>query len=456
MAERRDGWTSDFGFLMAAIGSAVGLGTIWRFPYAIGSSGGGAFVAAFLLVVGVVVLPILIAEMVVGRRGQRSPPQSMARVAVESHASPRWHWIATVQFLGAFVVLAFYCVVGGWTIANLVPMAGGEFAGCNAAQVQALFDALNASAPRLLAWHGAFLALTAAVSFGGISAGVERISNVLMPLFFAMLVGLAAYACYVGDFARAADFLFQPDISKLTGEAWLDVLGQAFFSIGAGSMVYMAYASYAGPSLDIVRASWVIALAVVLVSIAAGLAIFPIVFAYGLDPSSGPGLAFVTLPLAFAQMPGGAFFGVVFLLLLFVAAITSSVSMLEVTVSSLADRFRLARRPAVLLAAAIAWLLGVLAALSFNLLADVHPLGFIPWFAGKTFFDLFNEFAANVLLPVGGLMLTIFVGYVMGRAASAAELRLAATSARFRLWHALLRYVAPVAVLTVFWMSLFG
>jgi NSS family neurotransmitter:Na+ symporter len=271
-----------------------------------------------------------------------------------------------------------------------------------------------------------------------------------------MLLGLAAYACYVGDFARAAEFLFEPDIRKLTGETWLNVLGQAFFSIGAGSMVYMAYASYAGPTLNIVRASWVIALAVVLVSIAAGLAIFPIVFAYGLDPSSGPGLAFVTLPLAFAQMPGGQFFGVVFLLLLFVAAITSSVSMLEVAVSSLADRFQLRRRSAVLFATSIAWLLGLLAALSFNVLADVHPLGFIPALASKNFFDLFNEFAANVLLPVGGLLLTIFVGYVLNSSTSAAELGLSESSFGFRVWRFLLCYVAPLAVLTVFWMSTFG
>jgi neurotransmitter:Na+ symporter, NSS family len=252
------------------------------------------------------------------------------------------------------------------------------------------------------------------------------------------------------------EYLFEPDIRKLTGGAWLDVLGQAFFSIGAGSMVYMAYASYAGPTLNIMRASWIIALAVVLVSIAAGLAIFPIVFAYGLDPSSGPGLAFVTLPLAFAQMPGGGFFGVVFLLLLFVAAVTSSVSMLEVAVSSLADRFELGRRSAVLLGAGIAWMLGVLAALSFNVLADVHPLGFIPALAAKNFFDLFNEFAANVLLPVGGLMLTVFVGYVLDTSTSATELGLAETSFRYRLWRFLLRFVAPLAVLIVFWMSTIG
>ena len=348
MAGSRDAWSSNYGFLIAAVGSAVGLGTIWRFPYSIGSSGGGAYVLAYLLLVSLVVLPILMAEMIVGRRAQCSPPQAMESLAIESGASPRWRAVATAQFLGAFVVLAFYCVVGGWTLANLPPTAAGVFEGMTPTEVQGVFDGLNASAPRLLVWHGLFLVLTAAVSIGGISAGVERISNVLMPMFFAMLTGLAIYACIVGDFTASAKFLFVPDFGKLTGEVWLNVLGQAFFSIGAGSMVYMAYASYAGPSLNILRSSGVIVLAVTLVSIAAGLAIFPIVFAYGLSPASGPGLAFVTLPLAFAQMPGGQFFGVLFLLLLFVAAITSSVSMLEVAVSSLADRYRLGRRTAVM------------------------------------------------------------------------------------------------------------
>ncbi len=456
MSGQRDRWTSDIGFLTAAVGSAVGLGTIWRFPYSIGSSGGGAYVLAYLLVVSLVVLPILMAEMVIGRRAQRSPPDAMRAAAQESGASPAWHWVATTQFLGAFIVLAFYCVVGGWTLAYVLPMASGAFDGQGPAEVQALFDALNASASRMVFWHGLFLVLTAGVSIGGISAGVERISNILMPLFFLMLLGLAIYACAVGDFAATSRFLFQPDITKLTADVWLNVLGQAFFSIGAGSTVYMAYASYAGKSLNIVRASWVIALAVVFVSILAGLAIFPIVFQYGLSPNSGPGLAFVTLPLAFAKMPGGQFFGVVFLLLLFVAAITSSVSMLEVTVSRFVDRFQMSRRAAVLSATAIAWVLGVLAALSSNVLADVHPLAMVPAFAKKTFFDLFNEFAANVLLPVGGLCLTIFAGWIMRDAATAAELGTNEASAGFRVWRFLIRYVAPVAVVVVFWMSTFG
>jgi NSS family neurotransmitter:Na+ symporter len=452
----RDAWSSNFGFLMAAVGSAVGLGTIWRFPYSVGVSGGGAYLLVYLLAVSIVVLPILLAEMAIGRRGALSPPRAMARLAVEAGATARWRWVAIAQFLGAFVVLAFYCVVGGWTVAYLPLAAGGAFTGRGVAELQALFDGLNGSAGRLTLSHGVFLGLTAAVSIGGVRAGIEKVSNVLMPMFFVVLIGLAAYATTTGDGASAARFLFSPDLSKLTPEMLLNAVGQAFFSIGAGSTVYMAYASYAGPSLRIGASGWVIIASVTLVSIVAGLAVFPLVFAHGLSPASGPGLAFVTLPLAFAAMPGGAIVGTVFFALLFVAAITSSISMLEVTVSWLTERQGASRRRAVLLATAIAWLLGLCAVFSFNIWSDVHPLGFIDALAGKTFFDLFDAFAANILLPVGGLCITVFAGWVLRRELMAAEIGGSTGGGAFRTWSFLIRFVAPLAVLAVFVWSLIG
>jgi neurotransmitter:Na+ symporter, NSS family len=456
MVPVREGWSSNFGFLMAAVGSAVGLGTIWRFPYSLGVSGGGAYIFAYLLAVSCIVLPILIAEMAIGRRAQASPPNAMALLARESQASPQWRWVAIAQFLGAFVVLAFYCVIGGWTLAYLPQTASGAFAGRSPADVQAIFDALNGNVLRLTAWHALFLGLTAAISIGGVRAGIEKVSNVLMPLFFVMLIFLAVYASKIGDFSAAANFLFRPDFGKLTPTVWLNALGQAFFSIGAGSTVYMAYASYAGKSLRITQSAWVIVLAVTLVSLVAGLAVFPIVFAYGLSPASGPGLAFVTLPLAFAQMPGGSIFGLLFFLLLFVAAVTSSISMLEVTVSWIADRYRLARARAVLVATLISWLLGLCAVFSFNIWADLHPLGFLPYFSTKTFFDLFDYFAANILLPVGGLCITLFAGWIVHAETTSGELGVARGSFGFMLWRFLIRYIAPLAVVTVFIMSISG
>jgi neurotransmitter:Na+ symporter, NSS family len=450
----RDGWSSNFGFLMAAVGSAVGLGTIWRFPYSIGVSGGGLYLLIFLVTVSLVVLPILLAEMAIGRRAALSPPNAMALLAREAGSTERWRWVAIAQFLGAFVVLAFYCVVGGWTLAYLPLSATGAFDGNGPAEVQATFDALNASAPRLAAWHGLFLLLTAAVSFGGVKAGIEKATNLVMPLFFVVLIALAAYAMAIGDAAAAVHFLFAPDMTKLTAQTWLNALGQAFFSIGAGATVYMAYASYAGPTLRIGQAGWVIIASVTLVSILAGLAIFPIVFKYGLSPASGPGLAFVTLPLAFAAMPGGAFFGTVFFVLLFIAAITSSISMLEVTVSWLTEHYAWSRHKAVSVAAAIAWLLGLCAVFSFNVWRDIHPLGWIDYFAQKTFFDLFDFFAANVLLPIGGFCITLFAGWVLSREIMAREIGGSTASSAFRLWSFLIRFVAPLAVLTVLVYSL--
>ncbi|MEZ5515209.1 MAG: sodium-dependent transporter [Steroidobacteraceae bacterium] len=456
MPASRDSWSSNVGFLLAAVGSAVGLGTIWRFPYSLGVSGGGAYIFAYLIAVALIVLPILMAEMMIGRRAQRSPPAAIEALARESGATPAWRWVAIVQFLGAFIVLAFYCVVGGWTLAYLPLISQGAFANHSASEVQAVFDELNGSAPRLLTWHAVFLALTAGISFGGVRAGIEKMTKVLMPLFFVMLTGLAVYASQVGDFSAAATFLFAADFSKLTAEGWLNALGQAFFSIGAGATVYIAYASYAGESLHITRAAWIIVAAVTVVSVVAGLAIFPLVFSYGLSPASGPGLAFVTLPLVFAQMPGGTYFGALFFVLLFVAAVTSSISMLEVTVSWLEERYSISRHAAVLWAAVVAWLLGVLAVLSFNVLSDVHPLGFIEPFATKTFFDLFNEFAANILLPVGGLCIIVFAGWIVAPAVVAEQFRLAQGSVGFRLWRLLIRYLAPLALLTVFIYSLIG
>ena len=449
-ATPRDSWSSNLGFLLAAMGSAIGLGTIWRFPYSLGVSGGGAYILVYLLAVCLVALPILAAEMVIGRRGQRSPPESMEKLAREAGGSPAWRYAAVAQFLGAFVVLAFYCVVGGWTLAYIPKLLLGEFVSSDPVAVQAVFDGLNASPVRLAFWHAAFLGLTVVISAGGVRAGVERASSVLMPLFFLLLAGMAIYASSVGELGDAARFLFLPDFSKITPAVVLNALGQAFFSIGAGSTVYIAYASYAGPGLAIGRSAWLIVLAVAAVSVVAGMAVFPIVFQYGLDPASGPGLAFVTLPLAFVQMPGGEWFGTAFFFLLFVAALTSSISMLEVTVSWATERFGVSRTRTAAGCAFVSWLIGLPALLSFNIWSGVHPLGMLPVFASKTFFDLFDYFAANILLPAGGLCMAIFAGWVLGEKVFCDELGGAIGGVWPRVCRWLLRYLTPVALAVIF------
>lgn len=438
-------WSSGPTFIMAAVGCAVGLGNIWLFPYTAGSSGGSAFVLVYLAAVITLALPVLMVELMVGRRGAAGPPQAIANVARESGRAETWRWLGVLLgVIGAILALGFYGVVGGWTMAYSVKLAAGQFQGVDVATATRIFDALNGDAQSLMPWVAAFMAATVLISARGLHAGIEKAVKIMMPALFLMLVAMVIYAAIVGDFARALSFLFKPDFSKVNSSVVLAAFGQAFFSVSVGITNMMAYGSYMERKTNLPRSAAIIVGADTAVALLAGLAIFPIVFMYGLQPEGGPGLVFMTLPFAFGQVAGGLIFGTIFFVLLFFAALTSSIGMLEPPVAWLRDATKLSRRQAALLAGSIAFALCTLGALSFNELAGFYPLGAITVFKDKGFFDLYVYGVTQFLMPIGGITLCVFAGWVMKRQFSLDELFDGKETFLYKAWLFIVRFVAPV------------
>ncbi|MDH3547058.1 MAG: sodium-dependent transporter [Gammaproteobacteria bacterium] len=443
-------WSSRLTFIMAAVGCAVGLGNIWRFPYTVGVSGGGAFVLVYLGAVVVLALPVLMAELMIGRRGAAGPPAAIAAVAKESGRSANWRWMGIILGgFGAMLILSFYAVVGAWTLAYAFKMGAGQLHQVTAPEATQIFDELNGNPNALLAWFTAFFAATVFISARGLNAGVEKAVKFMMPALFAMLIAMVVYAAMIGDLQRALGFLFTPDFSKINSNTVLAAFGQAFFTVSVGITNMMAYGAYVQSSTRLPGASATIVAADTVVALLAGLAIFPIIFMYGLEPAAGPGLVFMTLPFAFGQIPGGLIFGTVFFILLFFAALTSSIAMLEAPVSWLRDATTLSRRGAALLAGSISFTLGILAALSFNVLSDFHPLGAWSLFENKTFFDLFDYVAINIMMPIGGILIAVFAGWLVRQKFSRDELFDGRQTLQHTVWLILVRFVAPIVLALV-------
>nr|VFJ94643.1 MAG: neurotransmitter:Na+ symporter, NSS family [Candidatus Kentron sp. LFY] len=436
---RHEHWSSRLGFILAATGSAVGLGNIWKFPYVTGENGGGAFVLVYLACIALIGLPIMMAEVLIGRRGQRSPIHSMRAVAREEGASSGWQLVGWSGVVAGFIILSFYSVIAGWSLAYIFEAGSGVFVGADAKGIDGIFGDLLGSPARLLFWHTVFMGMTIFVVAGGVRAGLERAVSVLMPSFFILMLVLVGYAAVAtGKFGEGVAFLFRPDFSKLTGESILVAMGQAFFSLSLGMGVMLAYGSYLPQRISIGRSVATICVADTLVALIAGLAIFPLVFAHGLEPGAGPGLVFKTLPLAFGQMGGGVLFGTLFFVLLVVAGWTSSISILEPTVQWMEERFGIRRIEATVSAGIAAWLLGLATVFSFNLWAE-----FKLW--GKTPFDLLDYLTSNIMLPLGGLLFALFAGWKMAKASTREELAVG-DAFGFRLWRFLVRYVSPLGI----------
>lgn len=445
---KRGMWSSRLAFILAATGSAVGLGNIWKFPYITGEHGGGAFVLVYLLCIAAVGLPIMMAEVLMGRRGGQSPVQSVRLITERDGANPAWRWMAAVGVLAAFLILSFYSVIGGWAMSYVGTAATGQLAGQSADEIGAIFTGLLGSPITLLLWHTVFMALVMLVVAKGVRFGLERAVSILMPALFVLLLIMVGYAMTTGFFGQAVAFLFQPDFSKLTTSGVLVALGHAFFTLSLGMAVMMAYGSYLPKNISIAKTSITVSVMDTGVALLAGLAIFPIVFANGLEPGAGPGLIFQTLPLAFGQMPMGSLFGTLFFVLLVFAAWTSGISLLEPLVEWLEERKGMNRTISTLSAGIACWALGMASILSLNLWSGFAPLGMFSMFEGKTIFDLLDFFTANILLPLGGLLVAVFAGWVMAR--ETLEQELSMSPAAFSLWYHALRYFAPVAVAVVF------
>lgn len=437
-------WSSKLSFLYCAAAAAIGLGSLWRFPYVAGANGGGAFVLLYIGFVVVLCIPIMLAEMLIGRRGRGSTVGSVNRLVIDERASPLWRSIGWLSLLIPFFGLSYYSVIAGWCLdyARLAVLRG--FAGVSAAGSQATFEELVSSPLRQGILQFVFIAATVWVVARGLRGGIEWISRIKMTALFGVLLILVLYnATWIG-LAPSLEFLFTPDFSKLTGAAVLSALGQALFSTGIGIGVLMTYSAYVPPSISLPQSSVLLALAIVLVSCLAGLAVFPTVLHYGLEPGAGPNLIFVTVPLAFGQMAGGRLLSVLFFGLSAIGAFTSAVSLLEPVVAWLQERTRIARGGLALLAGVAIWIVGLPSLLSFNVLAKFQPLSGWPLFSTKTVFELLDFGIANILLPLNALLIALFVGWAVARSTGASEF--IRDGLAVRLWRICLRYVAPIAI----------
>ncbi|MCY4210437.1 MAG: sodium-dependent transporter [Gammaproteobacteria bacterium] len=441
-AGAREQWSSRSGFILAAIGGAIGLGNIWKFPYMAGSSGGGAFVIVYLVAVALVAVPILVAELMLGRHGGHSPPTAMRINAELEHRSRCWSGVGWIGAGAGFLILSFYAVIGGWVLDYVFVSVSAGFSGVGADAAQARFAGLLSAPVRLLLWFTVFLGLTGVIVSAGLRNGIERAAGILMPMLFAMLLALTLYSAVAGDMAAGLRFLFAVDFNKINPAVMLAAVGHAFFSVGVSMGLMMAYGSYLPREVSIPRTALVIAGADTLVAIIAGIAIFPLVFANGLQPGAGPGLIFVTLPIAFGNMPAGGLFGAVFFTLLLLAALTSAIAILEPAVAWIEERRGMTRRRAAALTVAALWLLGLGSVLSFNRWDEVKPV------AGMNIFDLLDYLTANLMMPIGGMLIAIFAGWFMRAGTLAQELHIN-TPWLFHGWRFLIKTVTPLAIAAI-------
>jgi len=442
-------WSSRWAFILAATGSAVGLGNIWKFPYITGENGGGAFVLVYLICIALIGIPIMMAEVMLGRRGRQSPVNTMRTLAVEAGHSPYWKWLGWLGVIAGFLILSYYSVIAGWALAYVFRTAFGVFTLATPDGVNSIFSDFIGAPEGLLFWHTLFMVMTMIVVARGVRGGLEKVVKFLMPGLFIMLVVLVGYAMNSGEFSRGLHFMFYPDFSKITRDGVLIAMGHAFFTLSLGMGAIMVYGSYLPNHASIARTSVMIALADTVVALMAGMVIFPVVFANNLEPGVGPGLIFQTLPLAFGHMPGGVFFGTLFFILLTFAAWSSSISLIEPAVAWLVENRGVSRIYASVTMGIACWLFGLLTVFSFNLWADFAPLGMFERFEGKTLFDLLDYLTSNIMLPLGGLLIAIFSVWIMKSEASRDELELGDGPA-YMSWRFLVRYITPIAVIIVF------
>ena len=442
-------WSSRLAFILAATGSAVGLGNVWKFPYIAGENGGGAFVLVYLFCIAVIGIPIMMAEVMLGRRGRQSPINTMRTLAQEAGANRAWQLLGWAGVLGGFLILSYYSVIAGWALAYVFRAGGGLFTGQTDDGIQSIFYLLVEDPEHLLAWHKLFLVMTMLVVSRGVRSGLERAVRLLMPALLILLLVLVGYALNSGGFDQGVRFLFEPDFSKLSANGVLIAMGHAFFTLSLGMGAIMVYGSYLPGSASIAKTSIAVSIMDTMVALLAGLAIFPIVFANGLEPGAGPGLIFQTLPIAFGHMTGGAFFGMLFFILLVFAAWTSAISLIEPAVAWLVENRGHTRVYASVVAGILTWLFGLLTVFSFNILSDYRPLEAFEVFEKSTLFDLLDFLTANIMLPLGGLLIAIFASWKMSRADTVDELNMG-DGVMYRLWRFLVRYITPVAVGVVF------
>ncbi|MBQ0025415.1 MAG: sodium-dependent transporter [Bacteroidales bacterium] len=445
LSEKRESFAGSMTAIMAMAGSAVGLGNLWRFPYLMGENGGATFIAIYLLLAIFICLPIILVEFIIGRRSQKN---IYGAFEVLAPGKP-WKLIGICCTLAPILVLSFYSVVGGWSINYLLKALSFSFTGenSNPEYLSSLFSNFVTDPYKPLLFHTLFLGMTAVIVAVGVKKGIERFSKIVMPLLFVMIIIIVVKAVTLPGSSAGLNYIFKPDFSKVTSETVLKALGQAFFSLSLGCGTMVTYASYVGRKENLLKCSAGTVFFDTIFALLAGCAIMPAVFAYGINPSEGPGLVFVTLPHIFSQMTAGGPVAIIFFFSLLIAALTSSISLLEVLTALLTEELHLKRTWAVVISFFLFWILGAACSLSQGVLSDVLVFG-------KNIFDLFDYISANILMLAGGLLLTIFVGWALGKKVIREELTndgsLRVPPVLLQTIVFLIRYVAPAAIIAIF------
>jgi NSS family neurotransmitter:Na+ symporter len=447
MTHHRSTWRNRWTFMLATAGSAIGLGNIWKLPYMIGVNGGSAFVLVFIACILIVGIPLMMTEILLGRRAQKNPFNGIEALAIEAKASPYWKLLGGMGMLTGLLILSFYSVIGGWVLYFITEAIKGSFVDIKAAESTANFNELLASPLTLLFWHTVFMCLTMGVVARGVNSGLEKANNILIPALFFILLILLGYSMSVGDMQAAYHFMFSLDFSKITPVAVLSALGHAFFSLSLGMGSVMVYGSYLQRHVSIARTTIYIALADTMLGLLVGLAIYALVFANNLAPNAGPGLIFQTLPIAFGNMPWGSLIATLFFMLVAFAAWTSAISLVEPTVAWIVENTKISRKVSAVALGLAVWLLGITVVLSFNDWQHVKIL------FGLNIFETLDKLTSTILLPLGGLLMALFAGYFMKRDHVQDELNL--DNRGFKLWRITNNYISPIAIIAVF-LYLFG
>lgn len=445
----RENFGSRFGALVAMAGSAVGLGNLWRFPYLVGENGGAAFIIVYILLSFLICLPIFVSEFVIGRRSQKNAYAAFRDLSGGSE----WRWVGLFTVIVPLIVLSYYSVIGGWSVEYLLKSLSFSFSDASRITMNTMFTDFVSSTWAPLATHTVFLFFTTLIVIVGIKDGIEKFSKVMMPLLFIIVVAIAIYSLMLPGASAGVDYLFRPDFSKIDAKACASALGQAFFSLSLGFGTIMTYASYVSKGDNIMTQSAATAISDLMFALIAGVAIMPAVFAFGIDPQAGPGLVFETLPYIFGQMPAGGLIAILFFAALLVAALTSSISMLEVAVAYLVEEKRFSRVWACITLFVICWIVGALCSLSFGPLSDIR-------INGDNLFDFLDSLSSNVLMTLGSLFTVLFVGWRLKRTDIYDEFTNGGTlSTNVRifgvLWF-LIRYICPLAIISIFLVGIFG
>ena len=441
---KRDSFGSRFGALVALAGSAVGLGNLWRFPYLVGENGGAAFIIVYIILSFLICLPIFICEFVVGRRAQENAYSAFRDLSGGSW----WKYVGLMTVIVPLIVTSYYSVIGGWSVQYLFKALNFAFtSGETQSQMSTMFTDYVSSPWLPLFGHTIFLAVTVLVVGAGIKGGIEKFSKVMMPVLFVIVIGIAIYSMALPGAARGLEYLFNPDFSKITAKSCAAALGQAFFSLSIGFGTIMTYASYVSKKENVLFQSMATAVSDLSFALIAGIAIMPAVFAFGLNPQSGPGLVFETLPYVFSRMPVGGVVAILFFVALLVAAITSSISMIEVGVAYLVEEKKIARPWACLIVFAMCWVVGAFCSMSFGPLSEFK-------ICGRTIFDFFDNMSSNILMTLGSLFTVLFVGWRLKKTdiyeefTNGGSLRLNVRI--FGVLWFMIRYIAPLAVFVIF------